>query len=302
MPYVLLADRAVLRLSGADTREFLQGLITNDVDRVTPRRAGYAALLTPQGKYLFDFFIAQQGEALLLDCEAARAGELLKRLKLYRLRAKVEIEDISENVSVAALFDDDIADDMALSHEEGAARNEGEVCLYIDPRLADAGVRAILPKKRAAAYFEAMGYVSAGLADYDEHRLRLGLPDGSRDLAVDKAIVVESNFEELHGVDFKKGCYVGQELTARTKYRGLVRRKLLAVEVSGPLPQPGTQITLDGKDAGTVQSGRGSRAMALLRLEPLQQVLDAGAELTAGEARLRPIVPDWLKLELPQAR
>ena len=300
MPYVLLPERAILRLEGEEVRSFLQGLITNDVDRVSPERAVYAALLSPQGKYLFDFFLVQQGEALLLDCEAARAAELLKRLTLYRLRAKVEITDVSDSLAVAAVFDDkDILDTLGLPDEAGAARAEGAVSFYVDPRLTDAGVRAILPRKRAEGFFEALGFVQAADGAYDEHRLSLGLPDGSRDLVVDKAIMVESNFEELNGVDFKKGCYVGQELTARTKYRGLVRRRLLAVEIDGPLPEPGTQVLLDGKDAGTVRSGHGQRAMALLRLEALARADDQGA-LTAGEARLRPVLPDWVKLELPE--
>lgn len=299
MPYVLLPERAVLRLEGADVRTFLQGLITNDIDRLTPEQAVYAALLTPQGKYLFDFFLVQQDDAVLLDCEKARADDLRKRLTLYKLRSNVQITDLSDSVAVAAVFDQrHLFDALALPMEAGAARTEGAVCLYVDPRLVAAGARAIVPAKRAEGYFEALGYVQADPDAYDDHRLSLGLPDGSRDLAVDKAIMVESNFEELNGVDFKKGCYVGQELTARTKYRGLVRRRLLGVEVDGPLPAPGTQILLDGKDAGTVHSGHGHRAMALLRLEALTS--DNGA-LVAGDARLRPVLPDWISLEPPKS-
>lgn len=298
MPYALLPERAVLRLQGDDVRPFLQGLVTNDIDRLSPERALYAALLTPQGKYLFDFFLVQQGEAILLDCEAARADDLLKRLKLYKLRAKVTIEDISADRVVAALFDEKRERAlMGMPAEPGAVRHEGDICLYVDPRLAAAGTRAILPAKRAEGFFEARDFAPAAPGDYDAHRLALGLPDGSRDLVVDKAIMVESNFEELNGVDFKKGCYVGQELTARTKYRGLVRRRLLGVEVDGPLPEPGTPVLLNGKDAGTVRSGHGNRAMAILRLEALAQV-NGESDLVAGEARLRPVLPPWIQLDL----
>lgn len=300
MPYALLPERSVLRLQGEEVRPFLQGLITNDIDRLSPERALYAALLTPQGKYLFDFFLVQEGEAVLLDCEAARVEDLKKRLTLYRLRAKVAIDDISADYVVAALFDEKSERAlMGMPAEPGAVRREGDVCLYVDPRLAEAGTRAILPAKRAEGFFEARDFAQAGAGDYDDHRLALGLPDGSRDLVVDKAIMVESNFEELNGVDFKKGCYVGQELTARTKYRGLVRRRLVGVEVDGPLPEPGTPVLLNGKDAGTVRSGHGRRAMAVLRLEALAQV-DGESGLIAGETRLRPVLPPWIRLDLSE--
>lgn len=301
MPYALLPERAVLRLQGEDVRPFLQGLITNDIDRLTPERALYAALLTPQGKYLFDFFLVQQGDAVLLDCEAVRAEDLKKRLTLYRLRAKVTIEDISDEYVVAVLFGEKKERAlMGMPAEPGAVRiMQDDIYLYVDPRLAATGTRAIMPSRRVEGFFEARDFAQAGPGDYDDHRLALGLPDGSRDLVVDKAIMVESNFEELNGVDFKKGCYVGQELTARTKYRGLVRRRLVGVEVDGPLPEPGTPVLLNGKDAGTVRSGHGRRAMAVLRLEALAQV-DGEPGLVAGEARLRPVLPPWIRLDLAE--
>ena len=293
--FAFLEDRGVLSVSGADARAFLQGIVTNDIDRVTPDNAVYAALLTPQGKYLFDFFIAAHGDDLLLDAEAARLPDLARRLTMYRLRAKAEIADVSAGHRVAAVFGDDAADDLALPSQTGAARAVGGGVVFIDPRLTAAGARAILPSAGAEALLTEAGLTAASAEDYDSQRLRFALPDGSRDLVVDKATMVESNFEELNGIDFGKGCYVGQEVTARTKYRGLVRKRLWRVDVDGPLPAPGTPIMLNGKEAGTMQSGRDSVGIALLRLERVDQAESSGEPLIAGEARLTPVKPDWAK-------
>lgn len=291
--FAFLDDRGVLSVRGPDARAFLQGIVTNDVDKVTPDSAIYAALLTPQGKYLFDFFIAAHGDDLLLDAEAARLSDLAKRLTMYRLRAKAEIADVGADYRIAAIFGDEAAGDLALPAQAGAARAIDGGVVYVDPRVAAAGARAILPSAGAAAVLTDAGLSPAAAADYDSNRLRFALPDGSRDLIVDKATMVESNFEDLNGVDFGKGCYVGQEVTARTKYRGLVRKRLLRVDVDGPLPAPGTAVMLNGKEAGTMQSGRDSVGIALLRLEHVDQAETSGEPLTAGEARLTPVKPDW---------
>ena len=278
--YAILDDRGVLAVAGAEARDFLQGLISNDVAKAGPGRAVYAALLTPQGKFLHDFFLVEHGEHLLLDCEAARLDDLLRRLTLYRLRAKVTLEDFSAEYLVAALMGENAA---------GSEFRDGVA--FVDPRLATMGGRAILPREGAREVLEAAGYDAAEAADYDRLRLANALPDGSRDLVVEKSILLESGFEELNGVDFEKGCFIGQELTARTKYRALIRKRLMRVDVDGPLPAPGTPIMLGTKEAGEMRSGRDGTAIALIRLERLEE---AGAEpLTAGEARITPVKPAW---------
>jgi folate-binding protein YgfZ len=282
--YAYLPSRAVLRLSGADVRPFLQGLISNDVEKVSPDRAIYAAFLTPQGKFLHDMFIAADGDDLLLDCEAGRRDDLIKRLKLYRLRSKVEISS-AEECRVVAIFGDSALPALGLTADAGAATQSGGTVAFVDPRLAAAGARAFVP-----AGSDASGFGDEVSADvYDTHRLRLGLPDGSRDMVVDKAILLESGFEELNGVDFQKGCYMGQELTARTKYRGLVKKRLLPVVIEGEA-QSGAEITANGKNAGELRSVHEGRGIALIRLE----ALDSGAPMTAGEARISAETPDWL--------
>lgn len=291
--YVVLEDRGVLALTGDDARTFLQGLISNDINKVTPTQAIHAALLTPQGKYLHDFFIVETADGtLLLDGERARLDDLAKRLKLYKLRAKVTIEDQSDQWRIAALPGGAGTD--VLGSEPGAAMTKDGGVLFADPRLTALGARAILPADGAEATLSELGLSSGDRAAYDILRLSLGVPDGSRDMIVDKSILLESGFDELNGIDWKKGCYMGQELTARTKYRGLVRKRLLPVEIEGALPEAGTPVTLNGKEVGEVRSavadGTGGRGLAMIRLEHLE----AGGPFEAAGAKITPRKPDWV--------
>lgn len=288
--FALLPDRAVLRITGDDARSFLQGLVSNDVMAIAPDRAIWAAFLTPQGKYLFDFAIIDHDGALMLDVEAARAADLAKRLSMFKLRSKVSIE-IDGSWSVAAGWGTGAAGALGLEDEAGTAVPAADGIAFVDPRLADAGVRIVAPGDSLAIALPPAGADLVGADAYDSHRLSLGLPDGSTDLTPEKATLMESGFDELHGIDWKKGCYMGQELTARMRYRGLVKKRLLPVVVDGDLPAPGTDIlTDDGKSAGEVRSGRNGRALALLRLDKLD-----GALIVAG-TRLRPDVPGWVRL------
>ncbi len=282
--FAVLEDRGVLSVSGRDRVSFLQGLVSNDIEKAGPGSAIYAALLTPQGKYLYDFFVVEAGEAgdaLLLDCERAGLDGLKKRLSLYKLRADVTLEDRSGEWAVAAVF------------SSGSIETAIEgVAVFADPRLAKAGVRCILPKAEARAILEKAGFAAADEADYDRLRLTLGLPDGSRDLIAEKSTLLESGFDELNGVDWDKGCYMGQELTARTKYRGLVKKRLMPVAFDGPPPEPGTPVMLGDKEAGEVRSsqitGDGGIGLALMRLDALEN----SAELKAGDVSVSPSKPD----------
>ena len=291
--YVLLPDRGVLALRGGDVRPFLQGLIINDVAHVQNDRASYGALLTPQGKFLFDFFIAQDVGQLLLETEAARLGELHRRLLMYRLRSKVDIEDCSARFAVAALIGDDPARALDLPELPGAARTLEQGVVFVDPRLPRLGARALLPKDTASARLAALGFQAVEREAYERLRLTLGVPDGSRDLVVEKATLLESGFEELHGVDFAKGCFVGQELTARMKYRGLVRKRLLPVTFTGAPPPPGTVIRLGEREAGEMRSGIDGQGLALLRLEQVEKAKVDGTQLMAGDTEILPVAPAW---------
>jgi len=293
--YCLLPGRGVLRLSGADARSFLQALITRDLDKLSVTEAIYGALLTPQGKYLFDFFIVQQGDDLLLEAEVGRLDDLAKRLNMYRLRADVQIEVLSD-WEVHAAFGPGV--DAALGLDAAAATKFAGGLAYQDPRLADAGVRIVTPAGQASGKFTAAGLVATDAAAYDYFRLGLALPDGGADLVVDKSLMLESNFEVLHGVDFDKGCFVGQELTAHTKYRALVRKRLLPVLIDGPLPDPGTPLMVGEREVASMRSGQKDRGLALVRLDRLADAGGLGQSLRAGEAEVTIQMPDWADFDL----
>ncbi len=302
---LLPESRTVLAVGGPDRVTFLQGLVSNDVARAGAERAIWSAFLTPQGKYLHDFFLvgepAQEAateERLLLDAEAARAADLLKRLKIYKLRSKVEVAELGEERVVALAFGADALAALGLPETPGAARAWGGGVAFVDPRLAALGARLILPRETARAELEDAGFAFAELADWDRRRLALGLTDGTRDLEVDKTILLEAGFDELGGVDWQKGCWMGQELTARTKYRGLIKRRLLPVSLDRAV-EDGTPVTADGKEVGSLRSvvaeGSGARGLALLRLD----ALDAEGPLIAGEATVVPEIPGWAAVQRP---
>jgi folate-binding protein YgfZ len=292
--FVALGERGLLVVAGEDRRAFLQGLISNDVEKVAASRAIHAALLTAQGKYLHDFFVAALGETLILDGEAARLGDLQRRLGLYRLRTKVTLAPAAGDLGVFAAFGGEALAALGLPDQPGAAAPFAGGVAFVDPRLVALGARLVMAKDAGAAALRALGFAEAEFATYDRLRLEHGVPDGSRDLTVEKAILLESGFEELNGVDWQKGCYIGQELTARTKYRGLIKKRLMAVRVDGALPPPGTPVMLGEQEAGEMRSGRDGIALALLRLDAVAAA-SAGQPLTSGAARLTPIKPDWAR-------
>lgn len=286
--HCLLADRGHLRLEGEEAVPFLQNLVSNDVARAGPERAVYATLLTPQGRFLFDFLVVGDGPALVLDAEAPRLADLQKRLTLYRMRSKVAIGNKAGQWVAGTAWGDGAAAAFDLADEAGAARAIGDSIAFVDPRLATLGVRVIGPEASVAKLLEGKGSPS-DFAAWDRHRLALGVPDGSRDVPVEKGLLLEHNFEELNAIDFKKGCYIGQELTARTKYRGLVKKRLYKVTSDGPLPAPGTLVMRGEHEAGTMYSSADGTGLALLRLEDVE----TGEPLKAGEAVLRPAKADW---------
>ncbi len=265
-----LPNRTVLAVTGQDRVAFLQGLVSNDVSGAEPGRAVWAALLTPQGKWLADFFILSDGDRLLLDCEAAQASDLARRLLRYRLRARAAIDPTS----------------LAVHAAWGDAAPEASAVIAPDPRLPEAGWRILAATPLAPP----------DDGPWDTHRLRLGLPDGSRDMEAEKSVLLEAGFDELSGVSWTKGCYMGQELTARTRYRGLLKRRL--VPVAAPdhmLPPAGTPILRGQVEAGLMRSSHDGLGLALLRLDALHEPLQCGG------LSLTPQIPVWMRLPEPAA-
>lgn len=272
----LLEDRAIIALKGAETRNFLQGLITNDMAACVEGHGIYAALLAAQGKILFDFFIAPSGkDEFLLDSAAARLADLTKRLTMYRLRAKVEIAH-RPDLSVAAIWGD-----------EAKANPEAEAITFTDPRHPALGLRAIGTREALAAIIR-----EAEPAGYHAHRLLLGVPD-SADLPPDQVFALDAGMEELKGVDFKKGCYVGQEVTSRMKHRATARRRFLVAETAGDIPPPGTPLQSEGREIGTLATGTGGRAMALVRLDRFAEAEEKRSPITAAGRVVTLKKPEW---------
>lgn len=259
-----LEDRGVVRLTGPDCKSLLQGLITSDIEDLNENNALYAALLTPQGKFLFDMIIVEDGTDLLLDVEQARKPDLLRRLMMYKLRADVEIVD--EPAGVWALFDGNA--------EQGVA--------YADPRHKSMHQRVISDVDPAP------GAYLLPIEKYEERRIRHGVPDSSRDMKVEKDFWLETDAERLSGVSFTKGCFVGQELTARMKHRMTLKKKLITIKSDGSDIPAGTDIkTADGKTAGDVRTSCGPYAIAYFRLEYLDQPLTAdGVPITVADHNL----------------
>jgi folate-binding protein YgfZ len=267
----LLEDRSVVALSGAEARDFLQGLISNDMAGCAAAKAIYAGLLTPQGKILFDFFVTERDGAFLADCARDRSADLTKRLTMYRLRAKIEIAP-RPDLAVAAVWDGSIASVFAVA----------------DPRLAALGQRLIGPR---AEIVHIVSGIPAG--DYTAHRLALGVPD-SADLPPDSVLALDAGFEELNGVNFKKGCYVGQEVTARMKHRATARKRFVIAQVSGEMPPPGTPVEAQDRELGALATGKDGTSLALLRMDRLAEAEQAGADITAAGQTIRLRKPAWL--------
>jgi tRNA-modifying protein YgfZ len=282
--FAILGSRAVLRIDGPDRFDFLQGLISNDVTRLAQSVAIYAALLTAQGRFLHDLLLANFGDSFLLDGEAARLPDLLRRLTIYKLRSKVAMAPANEFV-VCAAFGKGALSGLGLPNEVGAAIPFVGGVAFTDPRNQDLGARLMVPREAEAALTQT-GFARTDPSDYDRLRLSLGIPDGSRDLVPEKSLLMEAGFDDLNGIDWGKGCYVGQELTARMKYRALVKKQLLPVTVAGPMPAPGTAIMSGEDEVGEIRSGRDGAALAILRLDAIEKMpLHAGGAIISVRSR-----------------
>lgn len=280
--FAILADRAAIRIGGPEAEAFLQNIITTDMDRVAATGAGFGALLSPQGKILVDFLIAASEGGFILDLPRALVADFVRRMALYRLRAKVEIASLAGSHKVIVYWD-------------GAAPPAGAVA---DPRLAGLGFRAVLPGESDPA---APGFAERTEADWHAHRIALGVPEGGRDFAFGDAFPHDADMDDLGGLDFRKGCYVGQEIVSRMEHRGTARRRAVMVAAAGTLPEAGTMVEADGRTLGSLGSSAGGHAIALVRLDRTKAALDAGATVTTGGVPLSITLPTFARFTWPAA-
>jgi folate-binding protein YgfZ len=307
----VLSERAVLAVEGAEVRDFLHSLLTCDLLPLETGEAAYGALLTPQGKILFDLFAVATERGFLLDGAASAADDLLKRLMMYRLRRKIEIARRPE-LAIAAIWDD--CQSSARSRESGNPGSAGEppdllgprlrgdervwdledAIVFRDPRAEGLGYRAIAP----LATLQTAANTDPG--HYHAHRVRLGIPDSDRDIGTGALFPHEADLDQLHGVSFTKGCFVGQEVVSRMEHRGTARSRIVPVRFAAAVPS-GTEIAAGGRSLGTVLSTADGRGLALMRLDRAEAALSNGDALMAGETPVAIEKPAWARFALPGA-
>ncbi len=289
MQAALLPDRGVVKVAGDDARRFLHGLVTADVSKLAPGESRFAALLTPQGKIIADFIIVQaetgDGGGLFLDCPRALAPALAERLNFYRLRAKVSIEDLSAKLGVLAAWDGTGTTACGL--------------VYPDPRLPALGLRCILPPDIAKDAASELGAKLVESSAYETHRIGLGIPRGGLDFSYGDAFPHETDMDQLGGVDFAKGCYIGQEVVSRVEHRGSARTRIVPIAYDGFAPEPGTPVMAGDKQLGALGSTAAGRGLAMLRLDRVGEAQAAGLPLTAGGMAIRPVKPSWARFAWP---
>lgn len=289
MKAALLPDRGVVKVAGADARTFLNGLLTTNVEKVTPEQAHFGALLTPQGKIIVDCIVieatAEDGGGFFLDCPRALAPQLLEKLKFYKLRAKAICEDLSETLGVMAVWDGSGATEFGL--------------LYADPRLPALGQRVMLPPDTAKEAAAELGAELMEAQAYEAHRIALGVPRGGLDFIYGDAFPHETDMDQLAGVDFEKGCYIGQEVVSRMEHRGTARNRIVPIAAEGFAPDAGVPVMAGDKTVGITGSHAGNRGLAMLRLDRLADARAAGAPLTAGGVAIEPQKPEWATFDWP---
>lgn len=290
MKSAFLPDRGVVKVAGEDARNFLNGLITTDVDRLKPGLGRFGALLTPQGKIIVDFLITEapagHGGGFLIDCPKALADTLATKLKFYKLRAKVTVDNLSGDLGVLAAWDGQPAAQPDLA--------------FADPRNGALGYRILIPEDLKQKLSDLIGAELVDAAEYETHRIALGVPRGGLDFMYSDAFPHETNMDRLAGVDFDKGCYVGQEVVSRMQHRGTARTRSVKVLLDGPSPEIGATILAGDKPVGTIGSTAGGKGIALVRIDRVADALDAGQPLTAGGLALTLAEPDAVRIPAKQ--
>jgi folate-binding protein YgfZ len=289
MKAALLPDRGVIKVAGDGARNFLHGLVTADLLGLAPGAARFAALLTPQGKIIADFIVAEppakDGGGFFLDMPRALGNTLAERLNLYKLRAKVLVEDLSASLGVLAVWDG------------GGASRHG--LGYADPRLPALGMRVMLPPHLAAEAAVELGAQLVEPPEYEAHRIALGVPAGGVDFGYGDAFPHEADMDQLGGVDFAKGCYIGQEVVSRMEHRGTARTRAVPVHYDGAAPQAGAAITAGDRQVGIMGSAAAGRGIALLRLDRVAEALTRGEALHCGSGAIQLVKPDWARFAFP---
>ena len=285
----ILEDRGLLYINGDDAKEFLQNIITNNIENVSEDRSCFSVLLTPQGKYLYDFIIIKHKSGFLLDCEKEIIDDLYKKLNLYKLRSKVEILNLSNEFVVASLSKEKFLEIENSKDKEGSTIKFREDPIFLDPRSKELGARLIINLEKLYLSFKKLGLEISEVDEYYNHSHLLGIPQIDTKYLQDKIFGIECNFEELNGIDFRKGCYVGQENTARIKLKDKLNKRLFAIKVlEGQINSE--EITFKNKNIGRLLINN-KYPFALLKLE--NKKFDFDIDLKCGDAKIKALRPYW---------
>ncbi len=295
MKFAHLADRAVLEVGGEGAKAFLQGLICNNIDKLDTQPpfgqpAIFTGLLTPQGKILFDFFVVQSGANYLIECAADKADELLKRLMFYRLRAKVDLSKRGDLGVVAGWLTDGIA--LVTENSDLSVMNKMEAA-FDDPRLTELGLRFLVPTGQASHHD-----YSGHEPDYHAHRIAQAVPEGGKDYNWSDIFPHDACFDLLNGVDFKKGCYVGQEVVSKMHHKATLRKRFALVEAEEDLPAQGAEIKGGESLIGVLGSVAGKQALSLIRLDRAQKVVEKGNSFEVESVKVKLVKPQWANYEV----
>jgi folate-binding protein YgfZ len=286
MKAAFLSDRGLIKVSGADARGFLNSLFTSELGQVKPGVGRFGALLTPQGKIVADFLVTEapddDGGGFLIDCAGPLAQGLADKLGFYKLRAKVVVENLSDRLGVLAVWDGKPAT------EPGPA--------FADPRDLRLGWRILVPAQLAPKAAALIGAEPVDAAAYDAHRIACGVPRGGIDFSYGDAFPHETNMDRLHGVDFDKGCYVGQEVVSRMQHRGTARTRIVRLALDNARPEAGVEIRAGDKPVGTMGSSAEGIGLALIRIDRAADALDAAVPLMADGVSVRLADPGDLRI------
>ena len=286
----IFQDRGLLYLNGEDVKEFLQNIITNNIEKVTNEMSCFAALLTPQGKYLFDFLIVKHKAGYFLDCEKRYIDELFNQLNLYKLRSKVEILNLSNEFVVAGMSYEKFLTFDNSKDIEGFTIKYREDPIFLDPRLKKLGARLIINLEKLYLSLKKLELKIADIEDYYNLSHKLGISQINNLNLQNKIFGIECNFEELNGIDFKKGCYVGQENTARIKLKNKLNKKLFAIKIiEGSINSE--RIFLDDKEVGKLLINN-KNPFAVIKIQ--NNLLNFESIYQCGNAKIKILKPDWL--------
>ena len=290
---IILEDRGFIQIKGSEAKDFLQNIVTNDIEKVTSDSTVFSSILTPQGKYLFEFFILKLKDNYLIECEKKSTTEIIKLLNFYKLRSKVDFIDLSEKYATAIISLEKFKEINGSNLSKGSTTSYGEDPIYIDPRNEKLGAKIISKLENIHLAIKKLNLKITDKEKYYSKSFELGIPQINLDKLKEKIFGIENNLDELNGIDFKKGCYVGQENTSRIKLRNKLRRRILPVkEIAGEILENDI-IKYKNSEIGKIMIDK-PYSFALVKVVELDLKELTNTELMCGKSKVKILKPEWI--------